>query len=158
MELAIQTQSSNITTLNLVMSLAGWEVQYADIDLTGAKPTAEIKLQRSDGRWLWARVDAVGRCTTETFQRERNLMMDPKTKGRRPLTPLVNDVFLGRKRHEGPRSMLRSMTNYITDNATQPVALSSVRSAWAALMNEPSRISDSQESKNMKPFNEWPDV
>lgn len=123
-----------------VMALAGWEVEYADIDLTGAQPIAEIKATRDDGRWLWARVDSIGRCTTETFHRERTLGMARNQKGRRPLVPLVDDVFLGRQRHEGPRSMLRHMTSYLTDNALRPVALADMRAAWAGLMVEPVRL------------------
>ena len=122
------------------MALAGWEVEFVDMDLTRQRPTAEIKLVRNDGRWLWARVDALGRCTTETFQRERGLGMARNQKGRRPLVPLVDDVFLGRRTHEGPRSMLRSMTNYLADNALHPVALSDLRSAWAGVMSAPARL------------------
>lgn len=123
-----------------VMALAGWEIEYVDMDLTGLRPTAEIKVQREDGRWLWARVDALGRCTTETFQRERNLGMAQNQKGRRPLVPLVDDTFLGRRKYEGPRSMLRGMTNYLTDNALRPIALSDLRSAWAGVMSAPVRL------------------
>ena len=123
-----------------VMALAGWEIEYVDMDMTGARPTAEIKVQRDDGRWLWARVDALGRCTTETFQRERGLGMARNQTGRRPLVPLVDDVFLGRQRHEGPRSMLRWMTNYLKDNALHPVALAGLRRAWAGVMSSPVRL------------------
>ena len=123
-----------------VMALAGWEIEYVDMDLTGQRPTAEIKVQRDDGLWLWARVDALGRCTTETYRRERNLCMARNQRGRRPLVPLVEDVFLGRRRHEGPRSMLRNMTNYVTDNALRPVALADLRAAWAGVMSAPVRV------------------
>ena len=122
------------------MSLAGWEIEYVDMDLTGQRPTAEIKVQRDDGLWLWARVDALGRCTTETYQRERALGMVKNQRGRRPLVPLVEDVFLGRRRHEGPRSMLRNMTNYLADNALRSVALADMRAAWAGVMSSPVRL------------------
>jgi len=55
-----------------VMALAGWEIEYVDLDFTRPQPTAELKLTRADGRWLWAKVDTLGRCTIETFHRERN--------------------------------------------------------------------------------------
>ena len=84
------------------MALAGWEIEFVGMDLTGRKPTAEIKVARDDGRWLWTRVDSLGRCTTEIFQRERHLGMATNQRGRRPLVPLVDDVFLGRRSHEGP--------------------------------------------------------
>lgn len=123
-----------------VMAFAGWEIEYVDMDLTGQRPTAEIKLRRDDGLWLWARVDALGRCTTETYQRERSLGMAANQRGRRPLVPLVEDVFLGRRRHEGPRSMLRNMTNYLAYNALRPVALADLRAAWAGVMSAPVRL------------------
>ena len=120
-----------------LMASAGWEIEYVDLDLTKAQPTAEIKLMRADGRWLWAKVDPIGRCTIETFHRERTLGMAKNQNGRRPLVPLVDDVFLGRQRHEGARSMLRGMTNYLADNALHPVALADVRAAWASVMAAP---------------------
>jgi len=123
-----------------VMALAGWEIEYVDMDMTGQRPTAEIKVRRDDGRWLWARVDALGRCTTETYQRERSLGMAANQRGRRPLVPLVDDVFLGRRHHEGPRSMLRNMTNYLADNALRPIALVDLRAAWAGVMSAPVRL------------------
>ena len=129
-----------LTRLQRVMAIAGWEVEYVDMDLTGQRPTAEIKVQRDDGRWLWARVDALGRCTTETFQRERHLGMAKNQRGRRPLVPLVDDVFLGRRTHEGPRAMLRGLTAYLADNALHPVALADIRAAWAGVMSAPVRL------------------
>ena len=62
--------SRAMLTLQRTMALAGWEVDYVDIDLTGSAPKAEIKVRRDDGRWLWARLDQLGRCTLETFHRE----------------------------------------------------------------------------------------
>ena len=121
------------------MALAGWEIEYVDMDITGQRPIAEIKVQRDDGRWLWARADAIGRCTTETYQREHSIGMAANQRGLRPLVPLVEDVFLGRRRHEGPRSMLRNMTNYLADNALHPVALADLRDAWAGVMSAPVR-------------------
>lgn len=122
------------------MALAGWEIEYVDMDLTGPRPTAEIKVQRNDGLWLWARVDALGRCTTETYQRERALGMAQNQRGRRPLVPLIDDVFLGRRRHEGPRSMLRNMTTYLADNALRQIELADMRAAWAGVMRAPVRL------------------
>lgn len=127
--------------LQRLMASAGWEIVYLDLDLTGATAKAEIKLERCDGRWLFARVDQLGRATLETFQRERYLGMSPNTKGRRPLSPQIDDVFLGRRQCLGARQMLRELTNYVADNAIAPTALADVRKAWAAVMAQPLRIS-----------------
>lgn len=134
-----QAPSAAVSKLNRVMRDAGWEVEYIDIDLTAEKPKATIRVNRDDGRFLIAKVDALGRANFETFQRERSLGMNASTKGKRPLTPLVDDIFIGRQRFEGARSMLRGMTNYLADNASSPVALSDMRAAWAGVMNEPAK-------------------
>lgn len=126
--------------LQKCMSLAGWEIAHIDLDLTGERPKAEIKIERSDGRWLLAHVDRLGRARFETFQRERSLGMSTSTKGRRPLSPQVDDIFLGRQSFLGARHMLRGLTAYIADNATTPVRLADVREAWAAVMGAPLQI------------------
>lgn len=126
--------------LQRTMALAGWEVDYADIDLTGSAPKAEIKVRRHDGRWLWARVDQLGRCTLETFQRESYLGESQCYGKMAPRCMRHDDHFLGRRMPAGPRAMLRMMTDYIADNALYPVALADVRSAWAAVMAAPTRL------------------
>jgi len=128
--------------LQHTMALAGWEVDYADLDLTGDAPKVEIKAHRMDGRWLWARIDSIGRCSMETFQRESWLgRPDGAGKGRWPLCHQSNDVFLGRTKSQGARALLRNMTNYIADNALHPVAQADVRRAWGALMSTPAFLS-----------------
>jgi hypothetical protein len=122
------------------MARAGWSIDHVDLDLTGERPRAQIKLTRCDGRWLLARVDRLGRAHLETFQRERTLGMSSNTKGRRPLSPQVDDTFLGRQACLGARHMLRTMTAYIADNATMPTRLEDVRQAWAAVMRAPLQI------------------
>lgn len=128
------------------MRTAGWEIEHIDLDLTGAAPKAEIKVTRADGRWLVARIDRQGRASFETYQRDRSLGMSSNTKGCRPLSPQVNDLFLGRQRFEGARSMLRHMTAYLVDNAASPASLPDMRSAWAAVMGSPLRITAQKES------------
>lgn len=129
--------SAAVDALQKCMANAGWEIAYVDLDLTAARPTAEIKLERSDGRWLLARVDQLDRASVETFQRDRRLGMSSNTKGRRPLSPQVDDIFLGRRRCLGARQMLREVTSYIADNSTSPVQLADVRRAWASVMGLP---------------------
>lgn len=117
------------------MYLAGWEVDYVEIDLSKTCPVATIKCHRADGRWLWARVDSRGRCTMETFHRETRVGKPREGKGRWPQSPQIDDVFLGRVRPQGARALLRQMTNYIAENALHPVGVAPIRKAWASAMS-----------------------
>lgn len=138
--------STAYLALQKCMATAGWEINYVDLDLTGDQPRAEIKLERCDGRWIFARVDTLGRASFEVFHRERTLGMSTNTKGRRPLSPQVNDAFMGRHRCLGARHMLRELTSYVVDNATHPIELSDLRKAWAAVMGAPLRLTSTTES------------
>jgi hypothetical protein len=141
-DLANSSQSLAVSRLNRVMAAAGWEISYIDLDLTQEQAQAEIKVMRDDGRWLWAKVDAHGRSTMETFQRERALGVDPAWKAGR-IAPRVDDVFLGRQAFPEPLAMLGAVTAYLADNALRPVALADLRSGWAALMGEPLKLEHS---------------
>lgn len=140
----METQITNnrVAALQKCMALAGWEIVYVDLDLTGSQAKAEIKVERSDGLWIFARVDALGRAMLETFKRERKLGMSHSTKGRRPLSPQVNDFFLGRQKCLGARHMLKEMTAYIADNSTGDCSLPDIRRAWAGVMNSPILIAE----------------
>ena len=133
-------QISAVSSLSRVMRAAGWEIEFIDLDLSGDQPKVDIKIHGTNGRWLLARVDSLGRSTMETFHRERTLGMTQNTRGCRPLSPQVTDTFLGRQKFAGPRQMLRVMTNYLTDNSARPVALSDMRSAWASAMAAPTTL------------------
>lgn len=124
-----------VEALQRFMAAAGWEITYLDIDLTRAIPTARIVVMRADGRWLLGTVDTLGRANLATFHRERRLEMDARTRGRRPLTPTVQDHFLGRRSFQGARAMLRGLTSYVADNSAVPVSLSEVRRAWATVLD-----------------------
>lgn len=143
---------AGVAHLKRVMRDAGWEIEYVDLDLTGEKPTVDIRINRMDGRYLTARVDSIGRGTIETFQRERTLGMTQNTRGRRPLSPQVNDVFLGRQKFSGARQMLRGMTNYLADNSTSPVEIEAIRSAWGGVMGAPTRIAIQHEQVQQDGF------
>jgi nucleotide-binding universal stress UspA family protein len=125
--------------LQRAMSRAGWEIDFIDVDLTGEQPAATIKCHRADGLWLWAKVDTLGRCSVETFHRERWLGKPANTKGNWPMSPQVDDVFLGRRRPADARALLMDVSTYIADNATHPVSLVDMQAAWAALADTPSR-------------------
>lgn len=137
--------ASRTAALQECMELAGWDISYIDLDLTGDRPRAEIKLERRDGRWLLARIDRQGRASFEIFHRERYLGMSRSTKGRRALSPQIDDLFLGRQRCLGARHMLREMTTYIADNSIAPVCLADMRQAWAAVMGAPLYLDLTQE-------------
>lgn len=111
-----------------------------DIDLTADRPQAEIKVMRDDGRWVWAKVDRHGRSTMESFQRSRYLGKSANTKGRVPLSPQVDDFFMGRQSFAEPLAMLHGLTAYLTDNALRPVALADLRAGWSSLMDTPLQL------------------
>lgn len=138
--LPITQHASAVSRLASVMRSAGWEVEYADLDLSGDQVRADIKVVRDDGRWLLARVDHLGRASITRYHRTSFLGRTPSSKGRIPLSPQMDDQFLGRSNFEGARSMLRSLTAYIADNATNPVALADLRAGWGAVMGAPLRI------------------
>lgn len=129
-----------IQVLQRVMARAGWEVDYVDMDLTGSVPKAEIKIHRHDGRWLWGRVDRLGRCMLETYQRETSLGESACYGKMAPRCVRHEDIFLGRRNPPGPRAMMRQVTDYIVDNALSPVSRAEVRSAWATVMAVPTRL------------------
>jgi hypothetical protein len=139
--LSADVAASGAVLLQKVMRAAGWEIEYIDLDLTGNQPKADIKLTRGDGLWVLARVDHLGRATIERFQREMKLGKPRGAKGRFPLSPQIEDIFLGRLSGLKPRTMLRALTSYIADNALHPVALTDVRNAWRAVMSSPLRLS-----------------
>ena len=126
-----------VALLQRMMSRAGWEIDFVDVDATGQRPAATFKCHRADGLWLWAKVDALGRCSVETFHRERWLGKPANTKGNWPLSPQVDDVFLGRRRPADARALLLDVATYIADNAVSPVPLADMQAAWAALASTP---------------------
>lgn len=134
MSLLSLSQAQAAPALQRCLAQAGWEADHVDLDLTGTAPTAEIKLTRADGRWLWARLDQLGRGTIETFQRDRALALCTSTKGRRPLTPEIYDQFLGRQRFDGAIGMLRGVGAYIGLNASSPVDAVALQHSWEVIL------------------------
>lgn len=112
---------------------AGWEVDEIIIDLTRSGPKAEIRVGRHDGRWMLARVDQLGRASIERFHRARSLGMATNSVGRRPLSPQIDDTFLGRSRYDSAREMLVGLTHLLVDNALGPVDEVELRHTWNAL-------------------------
>lgn len=142
------SQAPALLKLARVMADAGWEIAFVDLDLTTDRPQAEIKVVRDDGRWLWAKVDSIGRCSVERFQRACWLGMSENTKGRQPLCPQVNDAFLGRESHSDPRAMLRNLTEYLAHNALRPASLPDMQAAWTSLIGAPLQLDSNDGSIN----------
>ena len=137
---APSTTLTALAALQRQMFQAGWEIAFIDLDLTSDQPKAEIKFLRCDGRWLFARVDRLGRASFETYQRQRALGMSANTSGRRPLSPQVDDIFLGRKSCLGVRQMLDEIVEYVAMNSPHLVRLADMQQAWAAVMGAPLQI------------------
>ena len=88
----------------------GWEIREVDIDTVAGR--AVVRLHRFDGRWLHLAADDIGRASLERWQRDAIVYRyrgGPQCDGH-------EDRFLGRSRHEGLRSGLRSLCTYIADN------------------------------------------
>lgn len=133
-------KQSTSDALLRTMDQAGWSLDWIDLDLTGCAPKLEIRASRYDGLWIHAYVDELGRAMVESFHRESRLGMRDHEKGCRPMVPLIDDHFMGRRRYEGARALLRGLCAYFTDNALHPILLSDMRVAWAAIMQKPIRL------------------
>ena len=118
----------------------GWEVDFVDIDLTKERPVLTAKFHRADGLWIWARADALGRCTMERYFRTSWLGRGRNEKGRWPLTQQLDDTFLGRIRATEPRALLRQVSDYIIDNALSPIRVEEMRDVWRRAMHAPLKI------------------
>jgi hypothetical protein len=99
--------------LSRALSPLGWECTHAEIDLDAG--TARIGFKHGSGRIVTVAVDGLGRASVT---REQLLEGGAHVKHRgncfleRPMTT----EFLGRTRHEGIRSALRTVANYLADN------------------------------------------
>lgn len=118
---------------------AGWEIAWVDLNTTCSSPTIDIGLYRLDGLWVQARVDSLGRASLERFHRHRKLVMAAGQRGRRPLSPTLDDVFMGRDRFSGGRALLAGLSVYLSDNATQPTNLVELQGAWLELISSGGR-------------------
>jgi hypothetical protein len=130
-------KSAELSVLQLSMARAGWTIDFVDIDLTRSTPMALIRCHRNDGLWFSARVDSLGRCSFETFQRRSWVGKPENTKGRWPQSLQSEDDFLGRSRPTDSQALLNHMAMYIVDNAISPIGLPEVLSDWRALIESP---------------------
>jgi hypothetical protein len=137
---ASMSQVADMACLQQTLALAGWTVDFVDIDLTGSSPMALAKCHRDDGRWFSARIDSLGRCSFETFQRLTWMGKPDNTKGRWPQSLQAEDEFLGRSKAANPRELVDQMAAYIVDNASGAANLPNVQQAWLAVMGSPTRL------------------
>ena len=93
----------------------GWSLLAGDIDLSSG--ALRVELRRTDGLTVTLDRDALGRASL-TRERAVHYMV---TVGRRGVSCPVDRIrheFIGRVRiHGGPRDALRSLANYVGDNA-----------------------------------------
>ena len=117
-------------TLVHTLERLGWSLTSAEVDLV--TNAARIELRRVDG--LLVTLDA--RYGTVSITRER-VRVEVKRMGRigdRYRAGALRTDFLGRTRHEGIRSGLRALANYVEDNATTAAPRFTARPAFAALL------------------------
>lgn len=133
-----QSLSRRLKHLELCLARVGWEICHFDMDLSGGSLVADIRVAGPGGKWLLGRVDRLGRCCLERFVRTRQLAMARDTKGRRPLSPQVDDVFLGRQWLPSAASLLGQIGEYVVNNSAPPAHLEGMRAAWRGLLAPPS--------------------
>lgn len=110
---------------------AGWRLRAVEIDTHRA--TARVELVRADG--LLVTLDARdGRASITREMTDREVVAVGR-RGDRSRAERLHMRFVGRSRHEGVRSALRSLCNYVEDNApVGKLPRSSVRALFAPLM------------------------
>lgn len=96
-----------------VLEAHGFELQAMNIDAHRGVMT--IQIHRFDGRWWWLHADERG-AVLESWHRVESLGRHSSSKPGVPLSPQINDTFLGRSRREGFRSGLRALANRLADN------------------------------------------
>jgi hypothetical protein len=128
-----------LRSMEAILSLIGWRVQNAEIDLVAGRVVVE--LHRYDGRWAHLVVDSLGRATIERWQRV-SVVTRWGRKG--PECDGFRDDFLGRSRCEGPRDGLRVLARYVADNPSpgfEALPVSGIRDAFRSVMG-PRQIED----------------
>jgi hypothetical protein len=141
----VAAASSPLQQLQHQMRDAGWEIDFIELDVRdGVHPRAQIKVSRLDGRWLWAYVNH-GRAGMERWHRRVELGMPRSVKGRSPLSPQIDDQFLGRVRCAEPGELLQTLAHYVAANPGRlalaneskektAARVASLQAAWAALV------------------------
>lgn len=109
----------------------GWSLLTAEVNLVAS--SARVVLRRNNG--LVVTLAANNGRTSITRERVRAVVETRGRRGDRYMAKVLRTELVGRTRHpDGIRSAMRSLCNYIEDNATTDVPRFTARRAFAALL------------------------
>lgn len=139
----------------------GWQLD--ELHVGHHYPTLSVKCLRNDGRWLWAKIDQLGRCSISRFHRETWLGQPSNTPGNWPQSTQIRDDFLGRTSAASAGELIQSLADYIGDNALRPVNPDDLVQAWIHALPTswkievaPTRRHDENEAcLVLHDFNQW---
>jgi hypothetical protein len=134
--------------LQQLLERGGWNIDRMELDFTGERPQVDAMLTSHDGRRVYAKTVGSGTGFLERYGREEFLGHGVAVKpgARMARSPQVKEVFLGRQRYEGARSMMKGLVTYIVENAPHPLLLSDVKKAMGLVMSVPLRITAEPEA------------
>lgn len=119
------------TRLVATLERLGWRLAAAEVNLVAN--TARVELQRADG--LVVTLDARNGRASITRERVRTVTEHCGRRGDRYRAETLHTEFIGRTRHpDGIRSAMRSLCNYVEDNALAAAPRFTARRAFAALL------------------------
>lgn len=129
---------SSEMALQRILAAAGWTLDYFEVGLTHetttVNPVIVLRCHRHDGLWIWAKVDALGRGTLESFFRERWLGMPVNAKGNWAQSPQIDDLFFRRQKFADGRQLIAGVASYLSSNTlNQPLSNDAVQTALVAL-------------------------
>lgn len=127
MDIARPAQDLLVATLERL----GWSIAAAEVNLVAN--TARVELRRADG--LLVTLDARDGRASITRERVRTVIERRGRRGDRYRAETLHTEFIGRTRHpDGIRSAMRSLCNYVEDNAIVDTPRFTARRAFAALL------------------------
>jgi len=134
--------------LQQLLERGGWDIDRMELDFTGERPQVDAMLTSHDGRRVYAKTVGSGTGFLERYGREEFLGHGVAVKpgARMARSPQVKEVFLGRQRYEGARSLMKGLATYIVENAPRPLLLSDVKKALGLVMSVPLRITAEAEA------------
>lgn len=118
-----------VAALARTLERAGWQILAVDIDMT--RETARIELRRGD---TFVTFDARNGKASTTRERQEIRTHKAGRRGDIYRAERVHMHFIGRERHEGARSGLRWLTNYLADNSEGALTAGEARRMLAPLM------------------------
>lgn len=127
---SVSTALSPVELFRVSLERLGWNVTSVDIDLV--RGTARIELRRGDRLVTF---DARNGRATTTRERIRRTLATVGRRGDVTVVERLQLEFVGRERHEGIRSGLRWLANYVGDNATRPALRGEARAAFRLILN-----------------------